>query len=333
MEINIEKKYKIKLITNAKDKDLTEALDIYIHTVDQNSDTSTSEIRDYIQKKYDDTRKVFFYILYADDVVVGFAEYGYLPNSEALLIDYICTIPRTPTLFYNFYQMIFEDVNKRLKKQNCYIKYIITELSLKKDNEKKYVDVDSNYFRQMLIAESFKILKVPYYQPFCDANKELTSAEFNIAIKPLLNGLFSKTMIDNTFYLGILKDIYINHYAAWYEKYMDPKSVKEFIENLLAKVSKELVKNIEIDDISLVNCALFQSGQCQQISTENITLKKKRINYIKKLIIGIVGVLFAGATAVFCGLKCFESAVTYFCSLFTILSTALTVIQIIKDRS
>ena len=84
--------YKIKQIKNVKDKDLTDALDIYVHTVDENSETSTSQIRDYIQNKYNDTRKMFFYILYANDVVVGFAEYGFLPQSQVLLIDYICTI-------------------------------------------------------------------------------------------------------------------------------------------------------------------------------------------------------------------------------------------------
>lgn len=124
--------YKIKQIKNVKDKDLTDALDIYVHTVDENSETSTSQIRDYIQNKYNDTRKMFFYILYANDVVVGFAEYGFLPQSQVLLIDYICTKPRNHTYFYNFYQMLFEDITEILKKNNLYIKYIMTELSLKK---------------------------------------------------------------------------------------------------------------------------------------------------------------------------------------------------------
>lgn len=122
----METSYKIKPIVNIKDKDLIEALDIYVHTIDQNSETSTSEIRDYIQNKYNDTRKMFFYILYVNDAVVGFAEYGYLPQSEALLIDYICTRPRNHTYFYTFYHMLFEDISMLLKRQNCYIKYIIS---------------------------------------------------------------------------------------------------------------------------------------------------------------------------------------------------------------
>lgn len=100
--------YRIKQVKSAKDKDLIEALDIYMHMVDVNSETSTTQIRDYIQNKYDDIRKMFFYILYVNDKVVGFAEYGYLPNSGVLFIDYICTSLRNPTFFYNFYQMLLK---------------------------------------------------------------------------------------------------------------------------------------------------------------------------------------------------------------------------------
>ena len=65
--------YSIKLIKSVNNKDLTEALDIYIHTVDEGSETSTMQIRDYIQKKYNDKREMSFYILYVNNTVVGFA--------------------------------------------------------------------------------------------------------------------------------------------------------------------------------------------------------------------------------------------------------------------
>jgi len=52
MDVN----YKVKQIKSAKDKDLIEALDIYMHAIDEGSETSTTQIRDYIQNKYDDLR-------------------------------------------------------------------------------------------------------------------------------------------------------------------------------------------------------------------------------------------------------------------------------------
>ena len=324
--------YSIKLIKSVKNKDLTEALEIYIHTIDEGSETSTIQIRDYIQNKYNDKREMFFYILYVNNAVVGFAEYGYLPQSEALLIDYICTKPRNHTYFYNFYQMLFEDISGLLKKKNYYIKYIITELSLKKDEENKYIDVDSNYYRQLLTMEGFKILRTPYYQPYCNMKGELSISDFNLVIKPLINGLFPKTNIDAIFYQEIMADIYMNHYAAWYEKYMNPNDVNQFFTNLLDRVKKEFTNKIEIDDITLVNCTLFQKGLCQQVSTENITLKKKRLYYAKQWIIRILCVLFSVATGFFCYLKCFDSIETIICSLLTILSSVVSLWQFMKER-
>lgn len=324
--------YSIKLIKSVKNKDLTEALDIYIHTIDEGSESSTIQIRDYIQKKHNDKREMFFYILYVNNTVVGFAEYGYLPQSEVLLIDYICTSPRNHTYFYNFYQMLFEDISELLKKKSYYIKYVITELSLKKDSENKYIDVDSNYFRQLLTMEGFKILRTPYYQPYCNMKGELSISEFNLVIKPLINGLFPKTNIDATFYQEIMADIYMNHYAAWYEKYMNPNDVNKFFANLLERVKKEFVNKIEIDDITLVNCTLFQKGLCQQVSTENITLKKKRLYYAKQWIIRILCVLFSIATVFFCFWKRFDSIEIIICSVLTILSSVMSLLQFMKER-
>ena len=59
-DIMMEVNYRIKYVTSIRDKDLTNALDIYIHSIDEQSDTSTSEIRAYIQDKYQEERQMFF---------------------------------------------------------------------------------------------------------------------------------------------------------------------------------------------------------------------------------------------------------------------------------
>lgn len=329
----MEMNYKIKAVTSIKDKDLAKALDIYIHTVDEDSDTSTSEIRDYIQNKFGDHRKMFFYILYSNNLVVGFAEYGYLPNSHVLLIDYICTNPRNHTYFYNFYYMIYEDIRQKLIKENFHIKYVATELSLKKDSENRYIDVDSNYFRQLLSVEQFRILKAPYYQPYRNAAQQLETIEFNIAIKPIINGLFAKTEIDRCFYRGIITDIYFEHYAVWYEKFMDPNNVNDFFVNLIHKIDEEFTKEVKItiDDITLVNCILFQRGQCKQVSSENITLSKIKKYHFKQWLFRIACVVFAVATGIFCYVDIFDSGVAFLSALLTIISSTIALIQFVKE--
>lgn len=55
------------------------------------------------------------------------------------------------------------------------------------------------------------------------------------------------------------------------------KSICEFkvrlIFNDLLKHTNKFPDKVEIDDITLVNCILFQNRLCQQISAKNITLQ------------------------------------------------------------
>lgn len=327
MEIN----YRIKSVGNVKDKDLAKALDIYIHSVDEQSDTSTSEIRAYIQDKYQEERQMFFYILYANNQVVGYAEYGYLPKTSVLIIDYICTNPRNHTFFYNFYHMILQDISERLQRKNLYIKYIVTELSLKKDNDDIYIDRDSNYFRQLLTMEEFKILKAPYYQPALNSSSQKQALEFNIAIKPLINGVFTNTNLEKVFYIDLIRDIYYNHYALWYKHFMDNNTVDRHIKTLLDRIEKEFPNAIVIDDITLVNCVLFQNGLCKQVSTENITLKKERKKTFKLWLSRIAALGFAVITFIVCCIDFFGDGVEIACSFLTIISAIISIIQFIKE--
>lgn len=327
----MESNYKIKLITGIKARDLTNALDIYIQSVDEQSETSTSEIRSYIENKYLEDRQMFFYILYSNNHVVGYAEYGYLPATEVLFIDYICTNPRNHTYFYNFYHMILEDISSILQKQQKFIKYIITELSLKKDLDNKYIDTDSNYFRQLLSMEKFEILKAPYYQPALNSMEQSSALEFNLAIKPLINGLFPNTNLEKSFYLSLVRDIYNNHYAAWYKHFQDNDRVEGHIQFLLDKIEKEFPRSLTIDDITLVNCVLFQNGLCKQVDPENITLKKERIHILKSFVFTIIALILAVITFVVCCINAFEKPVAIITSFLTILSSTISIISFIKE--
>lgn len=327
MEVN----YRIKIVSSAKDRDLIKALDIYIHSVDEQSDTSTSEIRTYIQEKFQEERQMFFYILYANNQVVGYAEYGYLPKTSVLFIDYICTNPRNHTFFYNFYHMIFEDISERLQRKNQYIKYIVTELSLKKDNDDVYIDKDSNYFRQLLTMEEFKILKAPYYQPALNSSNLNQPLEFNIAIKPLINGVFTNTNLDKNFYINLVNDIYYNHYALWYNHFKDSSIVDSHIKVLFERVVKEFPSTILIDDITLVNCVLFQNGLCKQVDTENITLKKERKQNLKLWLSRITALCFSVITFVACCSDFLADSVAIVCSFLTIISALISIFQFMKE--
>lgn len=84
------------------------------------------------------------------------------------------------TLNFNFYHMVLNEIERDLQKRGLFIEYIVTEFSLTQ-TDGKLIDRDSNYFRQLLSNENFKLLKYPYYQP--PLQKDEQAEEFNLAIK------------------------------------------------------------------------------------------------------------------------------------------------------
>ncbi|TRW21024.1 hypothetical protein FL857_12260 [Criibacterium bergeronii] len=295
----MEVSYSIKNAVKASKKDLIEALDIYTKTVDKFSETNTNEIMDYINKQYKENRIMFFYILYLNEEVCGFAEYGYLPKNKILLLDYLCTSERNHTIFFSFYHIIFEDIKANLKKRSLFIDFIITELSLK-ENDKKLIDVDSNYYRQVLSFEKFHILKIPYKQPYFNDDK-ITFSDFNLAIKKAGSYENNLYKFDRNFYIFLLEELYEEHYIKWYLHYMSEESklnINEHFKSIIEFIKIEYPNETFSEEIYSVNCNVFDEGLCTQVNPEIITLtrerKIKRTKYFKFtlwLVITIISIL------------------------------------------
>ncbi len=272
-----------------KKSDIEKALQIYISSVDLNSSyTNTNEIREHIlTQPKGESRKLFFYNLYLNDKVYGFAEFGFLPKTETLVIDYICTKERNHCAFYTFYKLALEDITQKLGKSKKHFKYIITEISLENDHG-EYIDCDSNYFRKMLSLENYSLLKYPYYQPALDYSVgHIKARSFAIAIKSI-----SDTIVDNMLnkeqYLSIINELYYSHYGVWYQKYFDKNMVSRHLESLLNKLKKSITEYNSANNITVVNCPIFEEGKCKNVNIQPITLGvkiKKKIAHIGFIIL------------------------------------------------
>lgn len=298
-------------------RDVVAALDIYCKTVDQGSLTDTNQIKDYIwnfKEHCNDKRVMFFYILYdKNNDVTGFAEYAYLPQNQVLVLDYLCTQQRNHMLFYNFYHMVLQEITDTLKKRGQFIRYVITELSLNQ-REGKLVDIDSNYFRHLLSNENFKLLKYPYYQPplLSFDNAE----EFNIAIK-LFSADNNDFCLSKAQYLSIVEELYYTHYLEWFGNSED---YTRLIESLLDRIRREIPKNETHDGIALIQCHLFDEGQCPRFTVENVTIprekKRKRRLFISIFIWAILSV----GTFALCIFPDLNKIATIACSFLTIIA-------------
>ena len=255
-------------------RDVISALDIYCKAVDLGSLTDTNQISDYIwniQDHQEEPRQMFFYLLYdSDGTVEGFSEFAYLPENQVLVLDYLCTRQRNHVLFYNFYHMAIQEIQELLKRKGHCIRFILTELSLTNING-QLADIDSNYFRHLLSNENYRLLKYPYYQP--PLLPQDVVKEFNLAITMTGMPVDASLILSKKQYLSIVTELYHSHYLAWYKNNPHFEGV---IETLLKRIEQEMIQDKDTDPITLVQCRLFDEGQCPKIAAENITLQRQR---------------------------------------------------------
>ena len=324
--------FKIVAANKCPKKDVISALDIYCKSVDNGSMTDTNQIKDYIwntKNHNEEKRTMFFYLLYgSDSSVEGFSEFAYLPENQALVLDYLCTSQRNHVWFYNFYHMVIEEIEETLKRRGQFIRYIITELSLNQING-KLIDVDSNYFRHLLSNENFRLLKYPYYQPPLLLYEQ--EQEFNLAIKLLSINNDSLLTLEKEQYLSIVKELYYAHYLEWYSNFLHKEQYETTIKKLCLRIEQEIYQKKESEPISLVQCRLFDEGQCPNFTAENMTLPRIKKKKRKKTVLILIWSILTILTFIFCVSPVFSDASSKICSFFTIIAGIISIISFRKD--
>lgn len=321
--------FKVVSATKCTKKDIISAIDIYCKSVDPGSMTDTNQIKDYIwnpKEHSPEPRAMFFHLLYgSDNMVEGFSEFAYLPENQVLVLDYLCTRQRNHVLFYNFYHMVVQEIEEVLKKKGQFVRYIITELSLTKIDG-KLVDVDSNYFRHLLSNENYRLLKYPYYQPPLLQHEE--AKEFNLAIKLMSVDDNSFLILEKAQYLSIVRELYYSHYLPWYR---DCQGFENIIQQLYSRIENEIFQSKESGPIVLVQCKLFEEGQCPKFTSENITLPRMRTKKRKMRILVLIWSFLTILTFVLCIVPSFSEATTIVCSFLTIMAGIISIVSFRKD--
>lgn len=310
-------------------KDVLAAIDIYCKTVDPGSITDTNQIKDYIwnaKSHSHEERTMFFYLLYSSDhKVEGFSEFAYLPQNQVLVLDYLCTRQRNHVLFYNFYHMVLQDIEGTLHSRGQFIRYAITELSLTK-LDGKLADTDSNYFRHLLSNENYTLLKYPYYQPpLLEFEK---AQEFNLAIKLFSSEERELLTLDKAQYLSIVRELYNQHYATWFHMRSD---FQLLINELLMQIEHEIIQNSESSPIALVQCALFEDGQCPKLSSENITLPRVKKKKWKGRFVVSLWIMLTVLTFAFCVIPQLSQIAAITCSFLTIIAGIISIVSFRRE--
>lgn len=225
--------------------------------------------------------------------------------------------------------MVKQEIEETLKKNGQYVKYYVTELSLNQVDG-KLVDYDSNFFRHMLSNENYIKLPFPYYQPPLTDNIE-DMQEFSLAISLNSNNTTDTICFKKDKYLQILSELYYSHYLDWFGNYYNREEYSAVLDKIYAKISNEISGDGKGIELALVQCKLYEEGQCPKISVENITLPRQKRKHIRKIVTFSIWILFSVLTFIACIIPCLTEYTTIACSFLTILAGIISILTAKKD--
>lgn len=272
---NIKKiSYSIKRFENSKDKDFLKALKIYNDSVPVDTKTSTNELIYFADNwNCQKSRLMYFLGLYIDNQIIGYVEAGYLLKTKVIIIDYI-VIKEEYHLNSAFYPL-FGLVQKFFSDELIDYDFIVTEVSTKSIDD---IDSESFFSKKMLQLEDFRIADQVYIQPKLGIENEESNFEFQL----LIRSKHALSVIKTETYISIVKDIYYEHYLAWYSA-MDPDRAAEYkrhideqFEKIISKLSGEEVRFENCNSI----CQFYKSPEChyQSSSTAGFIDKSTKKN-------------------------------------------------------
>jgi len=287
-KIIMNSSYKIKRFLSSNERDFISALKIYNDTIPVETKTSTNEIVYFIDNRSTPNREMYFFGLYYNEEIVGYIECAYLFKTKSIIIDYITLKDsfNINGIFYPLFSLFQQYFSDNLIDYD----YIITEISVRTLSEN--VDRESYYARKLLRAEDFRIVDVPYYQPLLGISNYESNFDLRLMIKSIgcVNSLKKETL------LGIVNDIYYNHYVDWYNHFLNDSEIEEYKNHITAqydKFEKSLsgIDSIVLQDSFLGICDHYCTNDCYYYNSEISTAgfaKNKRMG--KRRLVWILGI-------------------------------------------
>ena len=176
--IDIQLKYKLKRLTDTKSDEFHNALRIYSQNITYDQKTNTNEIAYWINhiESFSGCTP-FFFALFLNNQIIGYAELAYIKEARILAIDYIVIDNqyKSNSAFYAFYHLII------------------------------------NYFDRLGI-DNFKVINALYIHPQLETNNAESRKE---ALLMLYQKDQTYYELKSETYISIVKAIYFQYYEIW----------------------------------------------------------------------------------------------------------------------
>lgn len=254
----MEIKCKVRRIKSAADKELVMALKIYQKQINVCIKTDENQILQYLSRRFVSDREMAFYVLYCNDVVIGYAEIGIFHSSKVFFIDYFVLDNeyQNNAYFYICYNLVIKDL-LNIKKYSTF-KYIIME-NYAGDNSSEI------FIKKCLSLENYKVLDVPYVQPGLDFESSDSIVSCKLLIKETSQAS-TLEYISSSLFLNILKDIYYNHYCEWYSHFFNQSQYDVYrnsVDIQFNKIKEKLQDKVPIKNYTYINCKYFTPNHCE----------------------------------------------------------------------
>lgn len=251
MNEQLEHKFSIRRIVKSTDDDYITALRIYNETTPVDIKTNTNEITFWLNENSEDYPfEVLYFVLYLDDIAIGFSMLTYIKRQRLIIIEYLSLYDqyRINAVFFSYISLL----QNYLSIHNYDVAYMINEISNKGNG--KETDKESKLFKKLICLEGFGKINAKYITLPLGCENYDSSFDAFLYIKSTDN---VKSISKDT-YLEIVKAMYYDYYLTWYKDLIGPTQIEQYkqkVDACLNEIQKSL-NTKSICQVSYPHCPL-----------------------------------------------------------------------------
>lgn len=280
---NYENKFVLKKLNKSSDEDYIKALRIYMEETPKEIRTNSNEITHWLDKRpADDSFEMMIFVLYLDNVLIGFSQVTYIKSQQIVILDYISL--KSPYRVNSVFLVFLSMIQNYLISSGKQITYYIAEIG-NKDNGIN-IDRESAFYKRVICLENYGQVMSKYYNiPLGIDNYE---SEFEALMYIKTNDNIS--YISKETFLAIVHAICYEYYYVWYSEFLNDEELqlyKEKLDKCFSDIKKRSSESAHIS-IEYPQCPLFYHNDTNKTFGAVPARKKKNYTRTPLLIVAVI---------------------------------------------
>lgn len=235
---HLRRVYELRRFARSTDPDFVSALQLYIRLIPGPARTQSNEIV-YWLERYSQFNPDEFCVcgFYADNAVVGYAEFAYFRRERIIAFDYLLLheAHRSHGEYFEFVRLLKQWVDQ----QHWEIDYITAEVAAEYDHSSDAVAIV-----ELLKLVGFSVVDCTYYQPLLGIDNPQSDMEAYFLVRPSVK----IPKLPAAVLLRIVETLYFRHYARWYRPFLDaPAPYDKLLRQRFARFKAEVEPRKEVE--------------------------------------------------------------------------------------